>query len=39
MMAEKPTHEEINQKEMLTKASLAQWWTTFLLYSQSNIIN
>ncbi len=28
-MAEKPTHEEINQKEMLTKASLAQWQTTF----------
>ncbi|MBW2739953.1 MAG: PAS domain-containing protein, partial [Deltaproteobacteria bacterium] len=29
MMAEKPTYEEINQKEMLTKASLAQWRTTF----------
>ena len=28
-MAEKPTCEEINQKEMLTKASLAQWLTTF----------
>jgi len=28
-MAEKPTHEEINQKEMLPKASLAQWKTTF----------
>jgi len=28
-MAEKPTHEKINQKEMLTKASLAQWRTTF----------
>jgi two-component system, cell cycle sensor histidine kinase and response regulator CckA len=29
MMAEKPTHEEINQKEMLTKVSSAQWQTTF----------
>ena len=29
MMAEKPTHEKINQKEMLTKASSAQWQTTF----------
>ena len=28
-MAEKPTHKKINQKEMLTKASLAQWRTTF----------
>ena len=28
-MAEKPTHKEINQKEMLTKASSAQWQTTF----------
>lgn len=28
-MAEKPTHEEINQKEILPKASLAQWQTTF----------
>ena len=28
-MAEKPTHEKINQKEMLTKASSAQWQTTF----------
>ena len=28
-MAEKPTHEEINQKKMLPKASSAQWQTTF----------
>jgi len=28
-MAEKPTHEEINQKEMLPKAYLEQWRTTF----------
>ena len=28
-MAEKPTHEEINQKEMLPKASLAQWQVVF----------
>jgi len=27
-MAEKPTHEEINQKEMLPKTTLAQWHTT-----------
>jgi PAS domain S-box-containing protein len=29
MMAEKPTHKEINQKEMLPKTTLAQWPTTF----------
>jgi two-component system, cell cycle sensor histidine kinase and response regulator CckA len=29
MMAEKPIHEEINQKEMLPTASLEQWQTTF----------
>ena len=28
-MAKKPMHEEINQKEMLTKASLSQWQTIF----------
>jgi len=29
MPAEKQTHEEINQKEMLPKTTLAQWHTTF----------